>query len=59
MIAACRSTPGAPLVAHNFAGHQRRREKPGTMEPLVTKMQGGEYLGGDDIVRFRDHCAGA
>ncbi len=55
MIAACRSTPDAPLVAHISAWHQHRLENPGILELVMIEVQSGEYLGEDDIVRFQDH----
>lgn len=36
------------------AGHQHRLENPGVMDLVMIEVQSGEYLGEDDIVRFKD-----
>ena len=36
------------------AGHQHRLENPGVIELMMIEVQSGEYLGEDDIVRFKD-----
>lgn len=55
MIAACGSTPDAPLVTHISTGYQHRLENPGILELVMIEAQSGEHLGEDDIVRFQDH----
>ncbi|MDP9108010.1 MAG: mannose-1-phosphate guanylyltransferase/mannose-6-phosphate isomerase, partial [Pseudomonadota bacterium] len=37
------------------AGHQHRLENPGVITLVMIEVQSGEYLGEDDIVRFKDH----
>jgi len=36
------------------AGHQHRLENPGVVTLVMIEVQNGEYLGEDDIVRFKD-----
>lgn len=35
-------------------GHTHRLENPGILDLVMIEVQSGEYLGEDDIVRFRD-----
>lgn len=36
------------------AGHKHRLENPGVLDLVMIEVQSGEYLGEDDIVRFKD-----
>lgn len=36
------------------AGHQHRLENPGVIDLILIEVQSGEYLGEDDIIRFKD-----
>ena len=36
------------------AGHKHRLENPGVIDLVMIEVQSGEYLGEDDIVRFKD-----
>ncbi len=37
------------------AGHKHRLENPGVLDLVMIEVQSGEYLGEDDIVRFKDN----
>jgi mannose-1-phosphate guanylyltransferase len=37
------------------AGHKHRLANPGLIDLILIKVQSGDYLGEDDIVRFEDH----
>jgi mannose-1-phosphate guanylyltransferase/mannose-6-phosphate isomerase len=37
------------------AGHKHRLENPGLVDVVMIEVQSGEYLGEDDIVRFKDN----
>lgn len=50
---------GTHLIAKNestfiAARHKHRLENPGVIDLVIIEVQSGEYLGGDDIVRFED-----